>query len=45
LNNNKTALSFWNSIFNLKVEKANSIDTYYKILSLKDMEGDNNDGQ
>ena len=40
LNTNNVALSFWNSLFNLEVEKANSIDTYYRILSLKEMVGE-----
>ena len=35
LNTNETAKAFWNSLFDLEVIKANSIDTYYKIIKLK----------
>lgn len=38
LNTNYIALKFWNSLFELEVIEANSIDTYYKIKKLK---GDN----
>ena len=34
LNTNETAKAFWNSLFDLEVIKANSIDTYYKIIKL-----------
>lgn len=37
LNTNTTALNFWNSLFNIEIIEQNSIDTYYKILSLKEM--------
>lgn len=36
LNTNYTALDFWNSIFVLEPIDVNPIDTYYKIVSLKD---------
>lgn len=48
LNTNYDAITFWNSIFELEVIKANPIDTYYKIkrtkeeaeAKLKELEGD-----
>lgn len=48
LNTNYDAINFWNSIFELEILKANSIDTYYKIKAtkeqakakLKELEGD-----
>lgn len=35
LNTNIPALNFWNSIFDLKAESINDIDTYYKIAGMK----------
>ena len=35
LNTNDKAKAFWNSLFELEVIKDNSIDTYYKIKTLK----------
>ena len=35
LNTNPIAKAFWESIFELEVIEANSIDTYYKITALK----------
>ena len=35
LNTNDRAKAFWNSLFELEIIKANSIDTYYKINGLK----------